>query len=470
MEGVEWLLQHYHNGVGACLADDMGLGKTLQTIALLVAIHDTLPLKENDFSDLFSATEPLKEALKVLVILPSSLLFNWYDETKRFAPHFKCTQYIGSSSERKTKVRRLTNYDVVFTSYPIVERDGKELEKLEFRYIILDESQRIKNKNSKTFKAINALKAEHRIALSGTPIENALSDLWAQMQFINPNQLGTYPFFYKHYEVEISKKKNPQALEELKTLVGKHILRRTKEQVLSDLPDIEEQLAYCPMSEAQAQWYEREKSKVRNQLLEASEPISEFNALQMLTKLRQISNHPILADAESTIPSGKYQEVISYMETLHTAQHKALIFSSFVKHLELFEAWCKTHKIKYSKLTGATATHERKSQVEAFQNQEDVSFFFISLKAGEVGLNLTKASYVLLLDPWWNPFSERQAIARAHRIGQENKVNVIRFVSKDSIEEKIIKLQENKTELFENVIDENHIVRDIISQMDSLLE
>ena len=302
VEGVEWLLQHYHNGVGACLADDMGLGKTLQTIALLVAIHDTLPLKENDFSDLFSATEPLKEALKVLVILPSSLLFNWYDETKRFAPHFKCTQYIGSSSERKTKVRRLTNYDVVFTSYPIVERDGKELEKLEFRYIILDESQRIKNKNSKTFKAINALKAEHRIALSGTPIENALSDLWAQMQFINPNQLGTYPFFYKHYEVEISKKKNPQALEELKTLVGKHILRRTKEQVLSDLPDIEEQLAYCPMSEAQAQWYEREKSKVRNQLLEASEPISEFNALQMLTKLRQISNHPVLADAESTIP------------------------------------------------------------------------------------------------------------------------------------------------------------------------
>ena len=470
VEGVEWLLQHYHNGVGAYLADDMGLGKTLQTIALLVAIHDTLPLKENNFTDLFSATEPQKETLKVLVILPSSLLFNWYDETKRFAPHFKCTQYTGSSSERKTKVRRLTNYDVVFTSYPIVERDGKELEKLEFRYIILDESQRIKNKNSKTFKAINALKAEHRIALSGTPIENALSDLWAQMQFINPNQLGSYPFFYKHYEVEISKKKNPQALEELKTLVGKHILRRTKEQVLSDLPDIEEQLAYCPMSEAQAQWYEREKSKVRNQLLEASEPISEFNALQMLTKLRQISNHPILADAESTIPSGKYQEVISYMETLHTAQHKALIFSSFVKHLELFEAWCKTNKIKYSKLTGATATHERKSQVEAFQNQEDVSFFFISLKAGEVGLNLTKASYVLLLDPWWNPFSERQAIARAHRIGQENKVNVIRFVSKDSIEEKIIKLQENKTELFENVIDENHIVRDIISQMDSLLE
>ena len=470
VEGVEWLLQHYHNGVGACLADDMGLGKTLQTIALLVAIHDTLPLKENNFTDLFSATEPQKEALKVLVILPSSLLFNWYDETKRFAPHFKCTQYTGSSSERKTKVRRLTNYDVVFTSYPIVERDSKELEKLEFRYIILDESQRIKNKNSKTFKAINALKAEHRIALSGTPIENALSDLWAQMQFINPNQLGSYPFFYKHYEVEISKKKNLQALEELKTLVGKHILRRTKEQVLSDLPDIEEQLAYCPMSEAQAQWYEREKSKVRNQLLEASEPISEFNALQMLTKLRQISNHPILADAESTIPSGKYQEVISYMEALHTAQHKALIFSSFVKHLELFEAWCKTHKIKYSKLTGATATHERKSQVEAFQNQEDVSFFFISLKAGEVGLNLTKASYVLLLDPWWNPFSERQAIARAHRIGQENKVNVIRFVSKDSIEEKIIKLQENKTELFENVIDENHIVRDIISQMDSLLE
>lgn len=469
-EGVAWLLQHYQNGVGACLADDMGLGKTLQTIALLVAIHDTLPLKENDFSDLFSGSEPEKESLKALVILPSSLLFNWYDETKRFAPQFKCTQYIGNSSERKQKIRRLTNYDVVFTSYPIVERDGKELEKLEFRYIILDESQRIKNKNSKTFKAINSLKSRHKIALSGTPIENSLSDLWAQMQFINPNLLGSYHFFQKNYEVAISKKKDPQALESLKQLVGKHILRRTKEQVLDDLPDIESQIVYCPMTEEQAKYYEREKSKVRNQLLEASTPLNEFNALQMLTKLRQISNHPLLADAESPIASGKYEEVVNYIETLRISGHKALIFSSFVKHLSLFEEWCKAHRVKYVSLTGQTPTAERKTRVMQFQEEEDILFFFISLKAGEVGLNLTEASYVLLLDPWWNPFSEKQAIGRAHRIGQKNKVNVVRFVSKDTIEEKILHLQKTKTELFENVVDEGTFIKEVISHMSSLLE
>ncbi|MGP1478381.1 MAG: SNF2-related protein [Capnocytophaga sp.] len=468
--GVEWLLQHHYNGVGACLADDMGLGKTLQTIALLVAIHDALPERLIDSSDLFAYTERKKEPLKVLIILPSSLIFNWYDETKRFAPHLQCTQYVGTAKERKQKVRRLTNYDIVFTSYPLVEHDVKDLQGLAFRYIILDESQRIKNKNSKTFKAINSLNGSHRIALSGTPIENALSDLWAQMQFINPNQLGSYAFFYKNYEVEISKKKNVEALEELKKIVGKHILRRTKEQVLEELPELEEQIAYCPMTEEQGQWYEAEKSKVRNQLLHLSSPIDQFNALQMLTKLRQISNHPILAAPESTLPSGKYEEVVSYMEELVAARHKALVFSSMVQHLALYEAWCQEHKIKYAKLTGSVPTGERKTQVEYFQQQAEVSFFFISLKAGEVGLNLTEASYVLLLDPWWNPFSEKQAIARAHRMRQRNKVNVVRFVSKGTIEEKIIHLQKSKTELFENVVDENSLVKEVIEHLDTLLE
>lgn len=469
IEGVTWLLQHYYNGVGACLADDMGLGKTLQTIALLVHIHDSLPEKLGEGGDLFSGITSQKEPLRALVILPSSLIFNWYDETKRFAPHLKCTQYVGNTAERKRKVRRLVNYDIIFSSYPIVERDSKELQQLDFRYIILDESQRIKNKNSKTFKAINGLQGVHRIALSGTPIENSLSDLWSQMQFINPNILKSYAAFHKNYEVAISKNKDTQALEELKTIISPFLLRRTKEQVLDDLPEMESQIAYCEMSEEQKKWYESEKSKVRNQLLEIDAPLTEFNALNMLTKLRQISNHPKLVDKESVIASGKYEEVVHCMEELLQASHKALIFSSFVSHLALYEQWCDAHKIKYAKLTGSTPTEERKNEVALFQQQADVPFFFISLKAGEVGLNLTAASYVLLLDPWWNPFSERQAIARAHRIGQRNKVNVVRFVSKDTVEEKIIRLQQAKTSLFEDVVGEDNFIREVIDNIEELL-
>ena len=306
--------------------------------------------------------------------------------------------------------------------------------------------------------------------MSGTPIENSLSDLWSQMQFINPNILKSYASFYKNYEVEISKKKNTQALEELKTIISPFLLRRTKEQVLDDLPEMEEQIIYCPMSEAQHKWYETEKSKVRNQLLQINEPITEFNTLNMLMRLRKISLHPKLVDKESKIASGKYEEVINYMEELLQSSRKALIFSSFVSHLALYEEWCNKKGIKYAKLTGETPSFERKNQVEMFQNNPSISFFFISLKAGEVGLNLTQASYVLLLDPWWNPFSEKQAIGRAHRIGQQNKVNVIRFVSKDTIEEKIIKLQKSKRELSENIIDENHIIKEVMEQIDSLLE
>ena len=290
------------------------------------------------------------------------------------------------------------------------------------------------------------------------------------MQFINPNILKSYPSFHKNYEIEISKKKNLQALEELKTIISPFLLRRTKEQVLDDLPEMEAQIIYCPLTEEQAKWYESEKSKVRNQLLQIAAPITEFNALNMLTKLRQISNHPMLADKDSLIPSGKYEEVVNCMQELVQASHKALIFSSFVSHLSIYEQWCKENGVKYAKLTGSTPTAERKNEVEAFQQNPEVTFFFISLKAGEVGLNLTQASYVLLLDPWWNPFSEKQAIARAHRLGQKNKVNVVRFVSKDTVEEKIIRLQKTKTDLADDIIGEQNFIKEVISNMNTLLE
>lgn len=472
-EGVQWLLQHHYNGLGACLADDMGLGKTLQTIALLVHIHDSLPERENPFpTSIFDLGKPQKEALKCLIIMPSSLLFNWYEEIKRFAPHLSCTQYVGL--DRKNKALRLSNYDIVLSSYPIVLRDAKLLERYSFRYIILDESQRIKNNNSKIFKTISTLKAEHKISLSGTPIENSLSDLWAQMQFINPNILGSYSQFNKYFRTEIEKKHNPIALEELKGIISPFLLRRTKQQVLQDLPDMEEQIAYCPMSEAQEKWYEQEKSKVRNQLLhidtDADPTAVKLNTLNMLTKLRQISNHPRLVDPQSEIPSGKYEEVTSHLEQLWRAGQKALVFSSFVSHLAIYEDWCQKEKFKYVSLTGATSLEGRQRAVEQFQNNQDVSFFFISLKAGEVGLNLTAASYVLLLDPWWNPFSERQAIGRAHRMGQQHKVNVIRFVSRNTLEEKIIHLQQSKKELSEHLIEEDNLKNEALEHLEELLE
>ena len=472
-EGVQWLLQHHYNGLGACLADDMGLGKTLQTIALLVHIHDSLPEKENPFpTSIFDLGKPQKEALKCLIIMPSSLLFNWYEEIKRFAPHLSCTQYVGL--DRKNKALRLSNYDIVLSSYPIVLRDAKLLERYSFRYIILDESQRIKNNNSKIFKTISTLKAEHKISLSGTPIENSLSDLWAQMQFINPNILGSYSQFNKYFRTEIEKKHNPIALEELKGIISPFLLRRTKQQVLQDLPDMEEQIAYCPMSEAQEKWYEQEKSKVRNQLLhidsEADPAAVKLNTLNMLTKLRQISNHPRLVDPQSEIPSGKYEEVTSHLEQLWRAGQKALVFSSFVSHLAIYEDLCQKEKFKYVSLTGATSLEGRQRAVKQFQNNQDVSFFFISLKAGEVGLNLTAASYVLLLDPWWNPFSERQAIGRAHRMGQQHKVNVIRFVSRNTLEEKIIHLQQSKKELSEHLIEEDNLKNEALEHLEELLQ
>lgn len=465
--GVKWLLEHHYNGLGACLADDMGLGKTLQTIALLVDIHDKLPEIQNENPmDLFDFGTQ-KEPLKALVILPSSLVFNWYDETKRFAPHLKCTQYVGN--ERKSKQNRLWNYDVVFTSYPIVTRDAKIFQKQEFRYIILDESQRIKNKNSLIFKAIHQIKGKHKISLSGTPIENSLSDLWSQMQFINPNILGNFSHFSAYFKNGIEKKGDVKILEELKTIISPFLLRRTKEQVLDDLPEMTEQIVYCELSPEQEKWYESEKSKARNELLHIDRQNLQFNALNMLMKLRQISNHPKLLDKNSEIPSGKYDEIINYLEIIANSDQKALIFSSFVSHLEIFEEFCNENNIKYAKLTGNTPTSERKTEVETFQTDKNVRFFFISLKAGEVGLNLTEASFVLLLDPWWNPFSERQAIARAHRLGQKNKVNVVRFVSKNTIEEKIIKLQQNKTQLSENIVEESTILSEVIQRIDEIL-
>ncbi|MFB9078855.1 DEAD/DEAH box helicase [Flavobacterium procerum] len=470
IDGVKWLLGHFNSNLGACLADDMGLGKTLQTLAVLVAVQEQLGFttKTTNFDLFANETTVEREPLKTLIVLPSSLVFNWFNEATKFTPHFSKIQYVGN--DRKQLASRLDSTDLIFTSYSIIHRDISILEKYNFRYLILDESQYIKNKNSKIFKAINKISTGHKIALSGTPIENSLDDLWSQMQFINPDILGSYAFFMENFKNPIEKKQNEEVLTELKNLIQPYILRRTKEQVLKDLPELTEQIYYCDMDPEQEKLYEKEKSKARNSLLktDGSSP-DKISIINTLMKLRQLSNHPKMVDQESEIDSGKYIAVTNYLESLVKGKQKIIIFSSFVTNLNFYTDWCKENKIEFCEITGETPSDKREQQVKMFQEKENPLLFFISLKAGGVGLNITKASYVLFLDPWWNPFAEKQGVARAHRIGQLNKVNVIRFISKNTVEEKIIKLQENKKLLSDSLLEESYINDEIEANLDYIL-
>lgn len=472
LEGVQWLVGHYQNGLGACLADDMGLGKTLQTIATLVYAKEQLTPDQENIEriqfDLFSTPLEVRTYLKALVVLPSSLVFNWAQEIIKFAPHLNIVNYTGA--DRSKTAPYLESYDVILTTYNTIARDQKIVEKINFNYLIIDESQQIKNKESKIFQVINQIQAHHKISLSGTPIENSLSDLWSQMQFINPGILGSFPFFKDHFKIPIEKHQDQEKIAELKSLIDPFILRRTKEQVAKDLPDVSEQVRYIEMLPEQEKLYESEKSAARNMLLGIAAPQNnKIHIINTLTKLRQLANHPVLINKDSVENSGKFKEVTEYLQTLVLSNKKTLVFSSFVSHLKLYEQWCTEQGISYLTLTGNTASRDRASIVNQFQKDDSVSIFFISLKAGGVGLNLTKASYVLLLDPWWNPFIEKQAIARAHRIGQENKVIVTRFIAKNTIEEKILQLQEQKKTLSDEIIDINAIPEYIEQDLEVLL-
>ena len=473
LEGVQWLVNHYNNGLGACLADDMGLGKTLQTIATLVHAKEQLQPSENEVNkiqfDLFATPLETRTFLKTLIVLPSSLVFNWAQEIIKFAPHLNLIKYTGA--DRKKNAPYLESYDVVLTTYGIISRDHDMFQKLNFNYLILDESQQIKNKDSKIFQAINTINTIHKISLSGTPIENSLSDLWSQMQFINPGMLGSFAFFKEHFKTPIEQHQNEEKIAELKSLIEPFILRRTKNQVAKDLPELTEQIRYSEMQPEQKRSYESEKSAARNLLLGLDHTAkNKIHIINTLTKLRQLANHPQLVSSETQHTSGKFDDVTHHLQTLVAAQKKVLVFSSFVSHLAIYEKWSAAQGISFLSLTGKTAAKERETIVNRFQEEDDISLFFISLKAGGVGLNLTKASYVVLLDPWWNPFAEKQAIARAHRIGQTNKVLVTRFISKNTIEEKIIQLQEQKQSLSDELIAIDGIPEYIESNLEVLLK
>ncbi|MCB0628990.1 MAG: SNF2-related protein [Saprospiraceae bacterium] len=462
LDGVRWMAQHYHNGLGACLADDMGLGKTLQTIAILLHAKENklvpapVPSGGGAQLDLFSAPSPDAEFLKplnALIVLPASLVFNWKQEIRKFAPVLSTYNHTGPKRHRDARL--LGRFDVILTTYQTALRDIDLLQKLEYEYIVLDESQQIKNRESKVFQAINKLNGKHKISLSGTPIENSLADLWSQMQFINPDLLGSFRFFKKEFITPIEKNQDEDRKDRLRTLVQPYLLRRTKEEVAKDLPPLSTQLFYSDMEPEQKKLYEREKSAARNYLLEnfaVNDPQYRIMVLQSLTKLRQIANHPALVEADFGKASGKFNDVLEHWSVIRKAGHKALFFSSFVKYLELFRSHFETDKQAYAWLSGSLSSVERQREIDRFESNPDISSFLISIKSGGTGLNLTAADYVFILDPWWNPTIENQAIARAHRIGQEKQVIAVKFIVRESIEEKILALQEKKAQLAEDII------------------
>ena len=471
LEGFRWLGLLQLNEFGGCLADDMGLGKTLQAIAILLRSKELGPGRPSASEDpgdpaeggQFSLFNQTTDKHTSLIVVPASLLHNWARECRKFAPGLKVLTHVGN--QRNRELSNFSYYDLVISTYHTVRQDSLALSAFRFHYIILDESQMIKNPSSKLYNAIISLQAEHRLVLTGTPIENSLTDLWSQINFVNPGLLGTLSFFKRSFVQPIEKRGDEAREEKLKELINPFILRRTKDEVARELPPLFEQLRYVNMTESQKRLYEEEKSQVRNAIMENFEELgrekSSMMVLQALTRLRQIANHPDMVEEFSGEESGKFTEVYRDIESIISKGHKVLVFSSFVKHLDLFRDRFEEEGIGYAYLTGSRNQRQREEAIKDFQTNSSCSLFLISLKAGGLGLNLTAADYVFILDPWWNPAAEMQALNRAHRIGQENRVFVYRFISNDSIEEKIQRLQERKRELAETFVTSNNPLKSL---------
>ncbi|PID26773.1 MAG: hypothetical protein CR982_08590 [Candidatus Cloacimonadota bacterium] len=436
-EGLNWLVALQKYGLGGCLADDMGLGKTLQAIALLAYV------KENNQSDLPN-----------LIVAPTSLIFNWNKECEKFAPSLKVLTYTGM--KRDELFNKMESQDIVITTYGIVLNDILKLQKKGFNYIILDESQAIKNPNSKRYKAVKLLNSKNRLTLTGTPIENNTFDLYSQMNFLNPGLLGTISHFRTEFSDMIDKSHNKETADLLHQIIYPFLLRRTKNQVATDLPQKTESIIYCEMGSDQRKIYEMFKSKYRKLLLnkfdEDGEAKSQIYVLEGLTKLRQICNSPhLLNEEEKYISSSvKLDILMEHIRTITSEGSKIVVFSQFTSMLALVQDRLNNEGIIFEYLDGQTRKREEK--VKNFQEKDEVSLFLISLKAGGTGLNLTKAEYVFLIDPWWNPAVENQAIDRCYRIGQTKNVIAYRMICRDTIEEKIVDLQEGKKEVSDSII------------------
>ncbi|MGB9752639.1 SNF2-related protein [Roseiflexus castenholzii] len=431
----EWL--HFLNeyGFGGCLADDMGTGKTVCTLAFLQSLEERNP-----------------DGAASLIVMPRSLLFNWAREAATFTPDLRV--YVHHDTDRSDDPALFDRYDLVLTTYNTMLRDIQLLQRYRFRYAILDESQAIKNPLAETSKAARLINAERRLALTGTPVENSALELWSQFAFLNPGLLGNLDYFREAFVTSIEKKQDQEMARLLRKVVYPFILRRTKDQVAPELPPRSERLIETDMEPAQRRLYIKQRDYYRALLLGLIDNEGINNArikvLEGLLRLRQICNHPRLVDSSFRGSSGKFELLLETLETLNVEGHKALIFSQFVQMLNLIREALDTRSIRYAYLDGQT--HQRQQEVDRFQNDETLPFFLISLKAGGVGLNLTAADYVIHVDPWWNPAVEMQATDRTHRIGQEKPIFVYKLITRNSVEEKILSLQQRKRELVAQLI------------------
>jgi superfamily II DNA or RNA helicase len=447
--GFQWMCLLDDMGWGGCLADDMGLGKTLQTLSFLQHLVETYPDETH------------------LVVCPTSLLYNWEGELKKFVPGLDW--YIHYGADRELDEERFSRAHVIITSYGMVRNDIEHFSRWKFGYVILDESQAIKNPASQVRKAIQQLQARNRLALSGTPVQNNTFDLYAQMDFLNPGMLGSSEFFRAEFATPIDRNGDKEAALRLRRLVYPFILRRTKEQVARDLPDRTEMILWCEMGDEQRKIYNSHKEHYRESLLDriAEDGMgkSSIYILEGLTKLRQICDSPaMLKDGEFPNVSAKLDELVREIEE-NTGEHKVLVFSQFTSMLGLIREALDSRGIGYLYLDGGVPAEARRESVERFQESPDMRVFLISLKAGGVGLTLTAADYVYLVDPWWNPAAEQQAIDRSHRIGQQKKVFAYRMICKDSVEEKILQLQERKKALAADLVaDEGGFVKQLTQE------
>jgi len=432
--GYDWLYFLHDYSFGGCLADDMGLGKTLQALTLL--------LKEKENGN----TTPS------LIVCPTSVVFNWEKEVQKFTSDLRVLIHAGMDRDRHTE--DFAGFDIILTSYGLLRRDIVFLKDFKFHYVILDESQKIKNPLSQTAKAARVLQAQHRLVLTGTPVENNTVELWSQFSFLNHGLLGSLNYFREYFTNPIEKKKDEEAATFLKKLIFPFVMRRTKERVAPELPEKVEQFYYCGMNPEQERLYKHWRDFYRAMILSKIDEVglnkSRMNILEGLVKLRQIACHPYLVDQNVEEDSAKFESLKELMESILAENHKVLVFSQFVKMLTLIRKHLDANGITYEYLDGHTV--DRESAVNRFQTEEEIRVFLISLKAGGTGLNLTAADYVILYDPWWNPAVEIQAADRAHRIGQDKKVFVYRLITKASVEEKMLDLQEKKKNLVSTLI------------------
>ena len=440
--GYKWLKYLTDNNLGACLADDMGLGKTLQAIALLSNLHE-------------------EKKKKSMVIMPKSLIYNWENEIKKFAPKLKVGVYYGINRDFSS----LKKVDVILTTYGTIRNDIENLLEHKFDLLILDESQNIKNINSQTTKAVLLLNAKKRVALSGTPIENNLLELYSLFRFLNPEMFGSVQRFTNSYIVPIQKYSDISTIEELKKKIYPFLLRRVKKEVLEDLPDKIEKLVYVDMNDEHRRFYE-ERRKYYYSLLEKNTSsqgnFDKFFVLQAINELRHIVSSPEL-ESKKIISSKKEVLIENVVEAIEN-NHKVLVFVNYLSSIESICDSLKENKIKYLKMTGQTK--DRQTLVDKFQNDSRYKVFVMTLKTGGVGLNLVSADTIFIYDPWWNTTVENQAIDRAYRLGQDKTVFAYKMIMRNTIEEKILKLQEIKNKLLDDLISEDNLSTKNLSKSD----